>query len=1256
MRWALPAVVVLGAPAAMAQQAKVQRANLPPLVVEAQRFMTARGWTRGSRFPVRDSSAPRTSLRVTATATVGTEAGTGAQATWQPLGPMAVQTPGFGLVTGRVTALALDPSDATGNHLYVGTTGGGVWMAQNAGTSNSSTVAFTPLTDTLAALGGASDASISIGALAVQPGGTGVILAGTGDPNDVRDSYYGSGILRSVDGGNSWTLIVWTSDVEQGLGTQDFRFSGKGFAGFAWSTVNPQLVVAAVSQAYEGTLVNASQSGSSLEGLYYSPDSGATWYLATITDGSGSPIQGPMISAAGQDGNSVTSVVWNPVRKLFVAAVRYHGYYQSADGITWTRMSAQPGTGLTAKQCPTNQGRTGSIACPMYRGTLSVNPSTGDTFAWTVDLNDQDQGLWQDQCNVSSGACGSQTISFAKQWSTAALESNTAQGAATIANGSYTLALAAVPVGLGAGQDTVLLAGANDLWKCSLAMGCAWRNTTNAETCKSAQVGEFQHVLAWNTANPLEIFAGNDSGLWRSTDAIGESGQTCSTSDASHFQNLNGGLGSLAEVVSLSGISGSPYTLMAGLGVNGTAGVKSSAAVANWPQILGGYGGPVAINPTDSSRWYVNAEAGVAIYRCVQKGDCTAADFGSSPVVSNADVGGDGLTMATAAPFLVDPLDVSQLLVGTCHVWRGAGDGSGWNASNAISPILDSGVTSGACSGNALIRSMAALPVTTGSERVYVGMYGAASGGGNLAGHVLSALVDSASSGMPAWKDVTLGSVLNDSAALNKFGFDISSIAIDGHDAKGNTAYVTVEGALSAQEDVRTVYRTTDGGEHWSDLTANLPRMPVSSVAVDPQDANTVYVATDKGVYFTTLVASCVPTGSNCWSVFGTGLPEAPAVALSTSPAGAASPVLVAATYGRGIWQTPLWTAGTTLTTAAASPSALTYANQVFGTTSSAQTVTLQNTGSTALTVTRIDVSGDFSETDNCVNASIAAGSNCALQVTFTPQATGSRTGQMTVNANVYGGQLTVDMTGTGAAAGVVTLTPVSVDFGQVEVGKTSSALQVQAGNASGTAVPISSVTITAPFAMASNTCGTTTLAPSTSCQVLVTFAPTQVGAVAGLLTFTDGAGTQTLVLTGTGAAPPTDALNPGSLSFPATATGSLSTSLPILLTNTGDDTLTSINVSVSGAFQTSNNCGAQLTGHSACTINVTFAPTQQGAQLGTLTVNDALRTQTVGLSGTGVAPPTLSVSPTSLSFSTQQAGVASAPQTVTVTNTGATA
>ena len=58
----------------------------------------------------------------------------------------------------------------------------------------------------------------------------------------------------------------------------------------------------------------------------------------------------------------------------------------------------------------------------------------------------------------------------------------------------------------------------------------------------------------------------------------------------------------------------------------------------------------------------------------------------------------------------------------------------------------------------------------------------------------------------------------------------------------------------------------------------------------------------------------------------------------------------------------------------------------------------------------------------------------------------------------------------------------------------------------------------TYPFAIASNACGTTQLAADTDCQITVTFSPTQAGDATGTLTLTDGAGTQTVLLSGTGA------------------------------------------------------------------------------------------------------------------------------------------
>jgi hypothetical protein len=299
--------------------------------------------------------------------------------------------------------------------------------------------------------------------------------------------------------------------------------------------------------------------------------------------------------------------------------------------------------------------------------------------------------------------------------------------------------------------------------------------------------------------------------------------------------------------------------------VNGSAGVKStSGPTADWPQVLSGEGGPVEIDPANPSNWYVNNQAGVSIHVCSQSGDCTPADFAANPVVNDADVGGDGYTMAGPAPFLVDPVDDSQLLIGTCRLWRGPANGSGWSGSDAISPIFDTGGTSGACSGDALIRSMAAMALPGNIEVIYLG--------------------NPALAAMPVWQDLTLNPVTNSSRGFNFYGFGISSIYIDPHDTTGDTVYVTVEATNSATINANTIYRSTDGGAHWTEISSNIPTAPANSIVVDPENASTAYVATDTGVYFTTQVGTCGQINSNCWSAFGTGLPLAPVIALSATP------------------------------------------------------------------------------------------------------------------------------------------------------------------------------------------------------------------------------------------------------------------------------------------------------------------------------------------------------------------------------------
>jgi hypothetical protein len=143
--------------------------------------------------------------------------------------------------------------------------------------------------------------------------------------------------------------------------------------------------------------------------------------------------------------------------------------------------------------------------------------------------------------------------------------------------------------------------------------------------------------------------------------------------------------------------------------------------------------------------------------------------------------------------------------------------------------------------------------------------------------------------------------------------------------------------------------------------------------------------------------------------------------------------------------------------------------------------------------------------------------------------------------------------------------------------------------------------------------------------------------------------------LTGSGVLPATDALAPASLAFAPQQLGTSSTAQHVTLTNTGDVALTLIAAQIaSGDFVAVNSCGNSLAAHSSCSVDVIFQPKSVGPAAGALTLSDQYRSQSVALSGMGVAPPGVSLSPLfGMSFAATGVGLSSAPQTVTLTNNG---
>lgn len=153
--------------------------------------------------------------------------------TWVSLGP----TPGYyfnyGNITSRIVTGAYHPFNP--NIIYVGAANGGVWKTTNGGTF------WFPLTD--------NQPSLSMGAIAIDPTNPEIIYAGTGEATYSGASYYGRGLLKSTDGGSTWTHYT------SGLPSSSY------FSRLIIKPGNSSVLLAALGNS----------------GLYRSSDAGASW-------------------------------------------------------------------------------------------------------------------------------------------------------------------------------------------------------------------------------------------------------------------------------------------------------------------------------------------------------------------------------------------------------------------------------------------------------------------------------------------------------------------------------------------------------------------------------------------------------------------------------------------------------------------------------------------------------------------------------------------------------------------------------------------------------------------------------------------------------------------------------------------------------------------------------------------------------------------------------------------------------------------
>jgi uncharacterized repeat protein (TIGR01451 family) len=201
-----------------------------------------------------------------------------------------------------------------------------------------------------------------------------------------------------------------------------------------------------------------------------------------------------------------------------------------------------------------------------------------------------------------------------------------------------------------------------------------------------------------------------------------------------------------------------------------------------------------------------------------------------------------------------------------------------------------------------------------------------------------------------------------------------------------------------------------------------------------------------------------------------------------------------------------------------ASPGSLSFGQQVVGTTSATMAVTIASTGTTDLTVTEASASGDFAaDASACTSQPIAPGNACVISVSFSPTATGSRSGTLTIKSNALSSPDTVSLSGTGIAP-VISVTPSKLQFGSVLVTATSAPQNVTVANAGDSPLTVKSAVTSGPFAVSDDACsGAGAIAPGGICQIAVVFTPSGSGPASGTLTVSSDGGTATVALSGSG-------------------------------------------------------------------------------------------------------------------------------------------
>ena len=369
--------------------------------------------------------------------------------------------------------------------------------------------------------------------------------------------------------------------------------------------------------------------------------------------------------------------------------------------------------------------------------------------------------------------------------------------------------------------------------------GVNWTNITNSYSGSFDQQHPDMHALWIDPLNTSHLICGNDGGVYEST---------------------NGTVWAKKYNLPISQFYASaidyqlPSRLYGGLQDNGCVGTKTGA-LSEYLYMNGGDGFVCQVDYTNSNIIYMESQFG---------GLVKSIDGGATNMQFTTGFAEAGVRTNWCTPFIIDPIDPQTLYVGSYKLYTRNAASTSWTA---ISGDLTRGVNGRL--GTITAISAEVSPTNSASRYIYVATDDAK----------LSVSTD----GGTTWTDRT-GSL------PRRYMTDVLA---DKRNA--NIAYVTLSG-YNLDEKTPRIFRTTDAGLTWTDISSALVDAPVNSIIIDYDFSSVLYVGTDVGVFYTT-------NGGTSWAVLGSKLPNSPVFDINYH---LATHKLVAATHGRSLFSIDL--------------------------------------------------------------------------------------------------------------------------------------------------------------------------------------------------------------------------------------------------------------------------------------------------------------------------------------------------------------